>query len=131
MGQANVFFRYLPEKIPLAIDRYQAEVRRLFGVLDGHLANHEYLAGDYSIADIANWSWVFTHGWSGVPLDDFSHLRRWVEQIRERPAVQRGLQRPPLKMKLDADSAANQKAADEFVSGARAILQTGRAGEGV
>jgi glutathione S-transferase/GST-like protein len=130
MGQANVFFRYLPEKIPLAIDRYQAEVGRLFGVLDGHLAKHEYLAGDYSIADIANWSWVFTHGWSGVPLDDFSHLRRWVEQIRVRPAVERGLQRPPLKMKLDADSAANQKAADDFVTGARAILLTGRAGEG-
>src|SRR5277367_5088693 len=58
MGQANVFFRYAPEKIPYAIDRYQREVRRLFGVLDRRLADHTYLAGDYSIADIASWSWV-------------------------------------------------------------------------
>jgi glutathione S-transferase/GST-like protein len=130
MGQANVFFRYLPEKIPLAIDRYQGEVRRLFGVLDGHLAQHEYLAGDYSIADIAHWSWIFTHAWSGIALDDFSHLQRWLEQIKTRPAVVRGLQRPPLKMKLDADSAENQQAADQFVAGARAILQTGRMAEG-
>ncbi len=130
MGQANVFFRYLPEKIPLAIDRYQSEVRRLFGVLDRQLAQHEYLAGDYSIADIANWAWVFTHGWSGVALDDFHHLRRWLEQIRTRPAVTRGLQRPPLKMKLDSDSKENQNAADQFVAGARAILQTGRPAAG-
>jgi glutathione S-transferase/GST-like protein len=130
MGQANVFFRYLPEKIPLAIARYQGEVRRLFGVLDVHLARHEYLAGDYSIADIAHWPWIYSHGWSGVSLDDFSHLRRWLEQIRSRPAVMRGLQRPPLTMKLDVDSAENQTAAEQFVAGARAILQTGRAGEG-
>ena len=67
MGQANVFFRYLPEKIQPAIDRYQGEVRRLFEVLDARLADNEYLAGDYSIADIANWAWVRTHKWSGVP----------------------------------------------------------------
>ena len=130
MGQANVFFRYLPEKIPLAIDRYQAEVRRLFGVLDRQLAQNEYLAGDYSIADIAHWPWVYSHGWSGVPLDDFGHLRRWLVQIQARPAVARGLQRPPLKMQFDLSSEENQKAADEFVAGARAILQTGRADQG-
>lgn len=130
MGQANVFFRYLPEKIPLAIDRYQGEVRRLFGVLDGQLAQHEYLAGDYSIADIAHWPWIYTHAWSGIRLDEFSHLRRWLEQIGARPAVKRGLERPPLKMKLDVDSAENQQAADQFVAGARAILQTGRTAEG-
>ena len=130
MGQANVFYRYLPEKIPLAIDRYQGEVRRLFGVLDHQLREHEYLAGDYSIADIANWSWAFTHGWSGVPIDDFPHLRRWLEQIRTRPAVLRGLQRPPLKMKLDVTSEDNQAAADRFVAGARAILETGRSAKG-
>ena len=130
MGQANVFFRYLHEKIPLAIDRYQAEVRRLFAVLDRQLAQNEYLAGDYSIADIAHWPWIYSHGWSGVPLDGFGHLRRWLEQIRTRPAVVRGLQRPPLKMQLDLSSEENQKAADEFVAGARAILQTGRAGQG-
>jgi len=60
MGQANVFFRYFPEKIQPAIDRYQGESKRLFRVLDGHLKDHEYLAGDYSIADIANWAWVRT-----------------------------------------------------------------------
>jgi glutathione S-transferase/GST-like protein len=105
-------------------------VRRLFGVLDRQLAQHEYLAGDYSIADIANWAWIFTHGWSGVALDDFHHLRRWLEQIRSRPAVTRGLQRPPMKMKLDSDSKENRDAADQFVAGARAILQTGRPVEG-
>src|SRR6187399_445178 len=63
MGQANVFFRYAPAKIPYAIDRYQRECRRLFEVLDARLATAEYLAGDYSIADIANWSWVHIYPW--------------------------------------------------------------------
>ena len=81
MGQANVFFRYFPEKIQPAIDRYQGEVRRLFRVLDGRLAGHEYLAGDYSIADIANWAWVRTHRWSGVEVDDLPHLTRWRDAI--------------------------------------------------
>src|SRR6185436_19846736 len=61
MGQANVFYRYFPEKLPAAIARYQHESRRLFEVLNGQLAEHEWLAGDYSIADIANWCWVRTH----------------------------------------------------------------------
>ena len=69
MGQANVFYRYAPERIPYAIERYQREVRRLFEVLDTRLAEHEFLAGDYSIADIANWSWVRGYKWSGVTLD--------------------------------------------------------------
>jgi glutathione S-transferase/GST-like protein len=99
-------------------------------VLNGRLANEEYLAGDYSIADIATWPWVYSHGWSGVSLDGFPHLRRWLEQIRARPAVQRGLERPPLKMRLDADTEENQQAADQFVAGARAILQTGRTCQG-
>lgn len=90
MGQANVFYRYAPEKIPYAIQRYQREVRRLFGVLDRRLADHEYLAGEYSIADIANWSWAHTHQWSGVPIDDLPHLRRWIDMIAQRTAVQRG-----------------------------------------
>jgi glutathione S-transferase/GST-like protein len=130
MGQANVFFRYLPEKIPLAIDRYQGEVRRLFGVLDRQLANNEYIAGEYSIADIAHWPWIYSHSWSGVPLDDFSHLRRWSEQVGARSAVKRGLERPPLKMKLDSNTRENQQAADRFVAGARAILQTGSTTKG-
>ena len=80
MGQANVFFRYFPEKIQPAIDRYQGESKRLFTVLDSHLKDHEYLAGDYSIADIANWAWVRTHRWSGVDVDDLPHLLRPVSE---------------------------------------------------
>ncbi|MCX7180360.1 MAG: glutathione S-transferase N-terminal domain-containing protein, partial [Proteobacteria bacterium] len=87
MGQANVFFRYFPEKIQPAIDRYQGECKRLFRVLDGHLKDNEYLAGDYSIADIANWAWVRTHHWSGVGVDEFPHLQRWLALIRARPAA--------------------------------------------
>ena len=90
MGQANVFFRYAPERIPYAIDRYHREVRRLFEVLDTRLADHEYLAGDYSIADIANWSWVRGYKWSGVGIDGLDHLRRWLDTIAARPAVDRG-----------------------------------------
>jgi glutathione S-transferase len=95
MGQANVFTRYFPEKIPAAIERYQRESRRLFEVLDGHLADREYLAGDYSIADVANWSWVHTHAWSGVDVGGLDHLQRWMEVIAARPAVQRGIAVPP------------------------------------
>ena len=113
MGQANVFFRYFPEKIQPAIDRYQGECRRLFRVLDGHLREHEYLAGDYSIADIANWAWVRTHRWSGVDIDDLPHLGRWRDQIRSRPAVQKGITAPPSAMDRDADDEQAQKFAEE------------------
>jgi glutathione S-transferase/GST-like protein len=95
MGQANVFTRYFPEKIPSVIDRYRRESRRLFEVLDGHLAGHEWLAGDYSIADIANWSWVQTHEWPGVSVEGLEHLQRWLAAIRGRPAVQKGVTIPP------------------------------------
>ena len=94
MGQANVFFRYAPERIPYAIERYQREVRRLFEVLDTRLAEHEFLAGDYSIADIANWSWVRGYKWSGVTLDGLAHLERWLVAIGKRPAVKRGVDVP-------------------------------------
>jgi GST-like protein len=90
MGQANVFFRYAPEKIPFAIERYQRESLRLLGVLDRHLADHEFLAGDYSIADIANWCWAHTYEWSGVSIDGLDHLKRWIDAIAARPAVVRG-----------------------------------------
>ena len=76
MGQANVFFRYFPEKLQPAIDRYQNECRRLFEVLDNNLKNNEWVAGEYSIADIANWCWVRTHNWSGVSIDGLEHLDR-------------------------------------------------------
>ena len=89
-GQANVFFRYAPEKIPYAIERYQKETRRLYTVLDARLRDHEYLAGEYSIADIATWPWVSIHAWSGVEIADLPALASWVERIAARPAVQRG-----------------------------------------
>jgi GSH-dependent disulfide-bond oxidoreductase len=90
MGQANVFFRYAPEKIPYAISRYQRESRRLLEVLDRRLADHEFLAGDYSIADIANWCWAHTYKWSGTDVDGLEHLQRWMSQLRARPAVMEG-----------------------------------------
>lgn len=123
MGQANVFYRYFPEKIQPAIDRYQGESKRLFRVLDGHLQDHEYLAGDYSIADIANWAWVRTHRWSGVEVDDLPHLQRWLEAIRVRPAVQRGLQAPPSTLELRRDS---EEKAKEFSEKARAMVEMGQ-----
>jgi GST-like protein len=94
MGQANVFYRYAPEQIPYAISRYQREVRRLLEVLDTRLAVNEYLAGDYSIADIASWSWVRGYRWSGVGLEGLDHLQRWLAAIGARPAVQRGVDVP-------------------------------------
>jgi GSH-dependent disulfide-bond oxidoreductase len=122
MGQANVFFRYFPQKIQPAIDRYQGECRRLFEVLDGHLAQHEYLAGDYSIADIANWAWVRTHRWSGVVMDDLPNLVRWRDAIRARPAVQRGIERPPSVIDRTRDEASTQR----FVEEARRMVETGQ-----
>jgi GST-like protein len=91
MGQANVFFRYTEEKIDYAIQRYQNESRRLLEVLDTRLAHHEYLAGDYSIADIANFSWARIHEWTGISVEGLDHLQRWLADIESRPAVQRGL----------------------------------------
>jgi glutathione S-transferase len=90
MGQANVFYRYAPKKIPYAIERYQRECRRLFEVLDTRLATNRYLAGDYSIADIAHFSWVWGYKWSGVSIDGLDHLARWLEEIGARDAVKRG-----------------------------------------
>jgi GST-like protein len=95
MGQANVFFRYFPEKLPAAIQRYQNESRRLFEVLEGRLASVEYRAGAYSIADIATWPWVRTHDWSGVSVDGLPHLQRWMAAMAARPACQKGLLVPP------------------------------------
>jgi GST-like protein len=90
MGQANVFFRYFPEKIPPVIERYQREVMRLFGVLDRQLASHEYIAGEYSIADMALWPWVSGYEWSGVSVAEFPNLERWLALVGARPAVQAG-----------------------------------------
>jgi glutathione S-transferase len=93
-GQANVFFRYAPEKIEYAINRYQEETSRLYKVLDTRLAEAEYLAGDYSIADVATWPWVRIHDWAGVSVDGMPHLQRWIDAIAARPAVQKGIAVP-------------------------------------
>ena len=93
-GQANVFYRYFPEKLQSAIDRYQHETRRLYEVLDRRLGEAEYLAGAYSIADIATYPWVRVHDWAGVAVDGLDHLQRWMAALAARPAVQRGLQIP-------------------------------------
>ena len=123
MGQANVFHRYFPEKLPAVIQRYQGESKRLLRVLDGQLKDHEYLAGDYSIADIANWAWVRTHRWSGVDIDDLPHLKRWRDAIRARPAVQRGIESPPSPVDLARDGEDGVK---RFAEGARKLMETGQ-----
>jgi GST-like protein len=122
MGQANVFFRYFPEKIQAVIDRYQGESRRLLRVLDRRLQDHEYLAGDYSIADIANWAWARTHNWSGVAIDDLPHLQRWIDAIYARPAVQRAILLPPSARAGDDDEEKNR----QFAADARKMLETGQ-----
>lgn len=123
MGQANVFFRYFPEKIPTVIDRYQGESKRLFRVLDERLKDHEFLAGDYSIADVANWAWVRTHRWSGVGIEDLPHLKRWRDTIRARPAVAKGIEMPPSKIDLGRDG---DEAAKRFSEEARTLVEMGR-----
>jgi GSH-dependent disulfide-bond oxidoreductase len=103
MGQANVFLRYFPEKIQPAIDRYQREVTRLFGVMDSQLASNEYIAGnEYSIADMSLWPWVSGYEWSGVTIDEFPHLRRWLDLVGARPAVQAGRD-VPIKRDREAE----------------------------
>ena len=120
-GQANVFFRYAPEKIPFAIERYQHETRRLYEVLDRRLGEAEYLAGDYSIADIATWPWVTLHGWAGVELDGLDRLQRWVQAVGARPAVQRGRAVPEMpgtgKLEDRRRRGARERAQDPGLSG--------------
>ncbi|RKG88008.1 glutathione S-transferase family protein [Corallococcus terminator] len=115
-GQANVFFRYFPEKLQPAIDRYQNETRRLYTVLERQLKDHEYLAGDYSIADIANWAWVRIHDWAGVSVEGLPGVQRWLAAIEARPAAKRGLEVPARKQE-DAPTEA------QAVAFARSLLQ--------
>ena len=102
-GQANVFYRYTPEKIQYAIDRYQNETNRLYSVLDKQLEDREYIGGDYSIADIAHWPWIDAHAWAGIDLEKFTNLKRWHEFVGERPAVIKGKNIPPRKKKEASD----------------------------
>ncbi len=107
-GQANVFFRYWPKKIPEVIDRYQHETRRLYQVLDTRLAGREYLCDAFSIADIANVTWVHIHKWAGVEIDDLPNLKAWLKRLRQRPALSRGLDVPG-KVEQDKILAASLK----------------------
>ncbi|MDP2825933.1 MAG: glutathione S-transferase N-terminal domain-containing protein [Sulfuritalea sp.] len=88
-GQNHHFTQYAPEKIPYAIERYTKETARLYAVLNKHLAGREFIAGDYSIADMASYPWIVPYQKQGQKLEDFPHLARWFAAIRERPATQR------------------------------------------
>jgi len=105
-GQAHHFRQAMGGvEVPYAIERYTREVGRLYGVMDGRLGEAPYLAGDYSIADIANYGWVCTYPWSGVEIDGLDHLKRWLDAMGERPAVQRGRAVPnPADLVRDADT---------------------------
>ena len=111
-GQANVFFRYAPQRIPYAIERYQREVRRLYEVLDRRLGQAEYLADEYSVADIATYPWVAAHAWSGVEIDGLENLRRWMTVLESRPAVARGMAVPEAN---EAETAARIAKARNFL----------------
>ena len=89
-GQAHHFRQYAPEQIQYGIDRYTNEVNRLYGVMNTRLKDREYLAGDYSIADMAAWPWVVPYERQGQDLNEFPNLKRWFEAIKARPAVERG-----------------------------------------
>ena len=96
-GQANVFFRYFDEKIPVVIERYQKECRRLFEVLDRRLEDREFICNEFSIADIATWPWTRGYKWSGVDIDGLENLQRWSQTMYDRPACIRGIKVPPRK----------------------------------
>lgn len=115
MGQLNVFRRSFPENIPAAIDRYDRECHRLYGILNERLAENRYLAGsDYSIADIATWPWINVHERAGLPLDGYPHLQRWLDEIALRPAVIKGITVPPRRQ--------DPATADRQTAAARKIL---------
>ena len=119
MGQANVFFRYFPEKFQPVIDRYQNESRRLFEVLDKQLSKDEWIAGEYSIADIANWCWVRTHNWSGVSIEGLEYLDSWKNKMYEQPGMLKGI-----KVPFDRESILkNDKDKEEFIKNAQKIVK--------
>tara|TARA_R100000750_G_scaffold46753_2_gene31684 strand:- start:5017 stop:5712 length:696 start_codon:yes stop_codon:yes gene_type:complete len=117
-GQANVFHRYFPEKIPSVIGRYQNEVSRLYTVLERQLTDNEWLAGEFSIADIANWSWCRIHNWAGVSLEEMPNLSRWISRIESRPGCARGVEIPHKVNYNDAE----QEDIDEFSNNIQGIL---------
>lgn len=126
-GQANHFYRYAPEKIQYGIDRYINETRRLYRVLDTHLASTSsgYLVGDHiSIADIATVGWVIWAAWSGVNIDEFPHLKKWEETMSARPGVKKGCDVPkPLKIK---ERLKDPKFAEEYAAKASKWIMQGQ-----
>jgi GST-like protein len=94
LGQAHHFLRFNPGKAPYAEERFKLEAVRLYGVLNARLADHEYLADDYSIADIATWPWISRYEWQQIDLAAFPNVLRWYLAIADRPAVQRGYDVP-------------------------------------
>jgi len=90
-SQAQIFFRFFPEKIPSVISRFRNETRRLYGVIDGHLRDHEYLADEYSIADCGLWPWIRISDYGEISLDEYPHVKEWFERVGRRPAVPRGI----------------------------------------
>ena len=111
-GQANVFFRYFPEKIQAAIDRYQNETKRLYTVLDAQLKGKDFICNDLSIADFATFPWVNIHEWSGVEIDDLKNLSAWLGRCRDRPGFQAGLDVP---VKLEIPTEENLKEVQKTV----------------
>ena len=93
-GQTHHFLRAAPEPVPYAIERYSKETRRLYGVLDKHLAGRQWLGMEYSVADMATYPWVARYEWHKVELADFPNVKRWFDAISERPAVQQGMKIP-------------------------------------
>ena len=104
-GQAVVFERYFPEDVPAARNRYKNETRRLYEVLNNRLGDVEFLAGDFSIADIANWSWVHTHRWPRIPIDGLENLARWIKALGERPSFKKGVLIPAPAGRADIQKA--------------------------
>ena len=114
-GQANVFFRYFPEKIQAAIDRYQNETKRLYTVLDIQLEGKDFICNELTIADFATFPWVNIHEWSGVEIGDLKNLTAWVKRCRERPGFEAGLDVPKRLNTADTDPEEVIKAAQKII----------------
>ena len=114
-GQANVFFRYFPEKIQAAIDRYQNETKRLYTVLDIQLEGKDFICNVLTIADFATFPWVNIHEWSGVEIGDLKNLTAWVKRCRERPGFEAGLDVPKRLNTADTDPEEVIKAAQKII----------------
>ena len=91
-GQAHHFRLYAPQKLDYAVNRYSEECRRLYAVLEGQLTDKRYIAGEYSIADMAILPWIYRHPRHGIDLDEFPALKRWYDDLMSRPAVERGIE---------------------------------------